>query len=234
MTTILTFPVSQAIEPHRRKTLSQIKRDQERLTAHKQKESRTVAATDQCLQTPAHDANKVNNNIATDVPVINDCFRVTRSKSGVLPIEQTRTLSTSSNVTEYDASVLSMDNTVPLDLSLSLVQDHERSPDTPFLKHIEVESSPLLTVSGLNTLNTDPVASNCDSGPEVESVISSKGKNLNEQRSTWINQILKNLQYRRYVQSGMTICWLTWKGTSQYFSLTKQERSVAWYTMTPA
>ena len=53
---------------YRRKTPSQIKRDQERLTAHKQKESRTVAATDQCLQTPEHDANKVNNNIETDVP----------------------------------------------------------------------------------------------------------------------------------------------------------------------
>ena len=80
-----------------------------------------------------------------------------------------------------------MDNTVPLDLSLSLVQDHERSPDTPFLKHIEVESSPLLTVPGLNTLNTDPVASNCDSGSEVESVISSKGENP-ERAAVYLDQ----------------------------------------------
>ena len=71
-----------------------------------------------------------------------------------------------------------MDNTVPLDLSSSLVHDHERSPDTPFMKHIVVESSPLLTVPGLNALNTDLVASNCDSGSEVESTgISSKEEN---------------------------------------------------------
>ena len=114
--------------------------------------------------------------LIADIPVMNDCFRVTRSKTGVFPIEQIRALSTSSNVTEYDVSVLSMDKTVPLDLS-SLVQDHERSPDTPFLKHIVVESSPLLTVPGINTLNTDLVASNCDSGSEVESVISSKEEN---------------------------------------------------------
>ena len=180
MTAILTFPVSQAIEPHRRKTPSQIKCDQERLAAHKQKGSKAVATTDQCLQTPARGANKVNhNNIETDVPVVNDCFRVTRSKSAILPIEQTRTLSTSSNVAEYDVSVLSMDNTVPLDLSSSLVQDHERSPDTPFMKHIVVESSPLLTVTGLNALNT---ASNCDSGSEVESVISSKEENPEQEK----------------------------------------------------
>ena len=85
---------------YRRKTPSQIKRDQERLPAHKQKGSKAVATTDQCLQTPARGANKVNNNnIETDVPVVNDCFRVTRSKSAILPIEQTRTLSTSNDVT---------------------------------------------------------------------------------------------------------------------------------------
>ena len=70
-----------------------------------------------------------------------------------------------------------MDKTVPLDLSLSLVQDYERSPYTPFVKPLVVESSPSLTMPGVNALNTDLDISSCDSGSEVESVISSNEEN---------------------------------------------------------